>query len=87
MSTIICRGEKVTIEKGTKIIGDCVFGDRHWTVAKVEEKYDPSTKENEVVIHCDNGRIFQTKNKEQNFGFLNRELFISSSDGKNTWRW
>ncbi len=87
MCTIRCRGENVTIEKGTVITGDCLFGDRRWTVNKVEEEYNSQTKWKEVVIHCDNGRIFRTKNGELNFGFLNRELFISTPNGGRIWCW
>lgn len=87
MCTISCRGESVKIEKGTVIAGDCIFGDRLWTVTNVEEEFDSNTKCKEVVIHCDNGRIFRSKNRELNFGFLSRELFISSPDGGKTWRW
>lgn len=87
MCVIDCRGESVKIEEGTIIAGDCLFGDRRWKVIKVEEELDSNTKCNEVVIHCDNGRIFRTKNREQHFGFLNRELFISSPNGGKTWSW
>lgn len=86
MCTISCRGKSVKIEKGTVIAGDCIFGDRLWTVAKVEEEFDSHTQSTEVVIHCDDGHIFRTENRAQDFGFLNRELFISAPNGK-TWRW
>lgn len=61
MSKVTIYGKQVNIEKGCTISCECLFGDRVWKVANVVEK------KNEVFIHCHNGRIFKTVNRELDF--------------------